>query len=63
MAMPRRMTVQIVLLLSSITVNVFCCERQEQMYLTLNLKVLQKPEFCFTQEVSGAMSMKKSANT
>ena len=61
-AMPRKMEVQIALLLLSIRVKVFCYKLQEQMYLALKLKVLQKPEFYLTQEVSGAMSMKKSAN-
>ena len=39
-AMPHKMKVRIVLLLLSIRVKVFCYKLDEQMYLTLKLKVL-----------------------
>ena len=57
-----KMKVRIVLLLLSIRVKVFCYKLHEQIYLTLKLKVLLKPELSLKQEVSCVTSMKKSAN-
>ena len=61
-AMPRKKKVRIVLLLLSIRVKVSCYKLHKQVYLTFKLKVLLKFEFCLTQEISGALSMKKFAN-